>query len=142
MLEMNGTRGVRSGARAISGANSFSAEAIRPVWYAPPTGSARARNAPRLRASSSTAATAAGAPEMTACRAELMLATSTGLPGSLWSAHRSTTTSIGSPTMAPIAPGWARAAAAIERPRTATRSSATGQSRQPAATRAEYSPRL
>ena len=135
-LLMTGTRASRQVSPSNASASCSATPAIIGEWNAPETDSRRTRRAPADRIASSTRSSASWRPETTTWPGALSLATTSSVgrarpSTTAWTASRS------SPSTAAMPPS---PAPAISSARSATRRSAAGSSRTPAATRAAYSP--
>ncbi len=113
-------------------------------WKGAETASSVALRTPRSLASAIARSTARRWPATTVWPGALRLATAQTSPGTAASASRATaaTAAASSPRNAAIAPSPTGTASCISSPRRRTSRSAASKSSAPAATRAEYSPRL
>src|SRR5208283_5212356 len=110
-------------------------------WKGAETGSMTARLAPDCEAISTARLTAAASPEMTVWSGELRLAAVQTAPSAA-RLQASATTAVDTPRMAAMAPWPGGTASCMYWPRLWTRRTASANCSEPAATRAEYSPRL
>ncbi len=128
-----------TGVCASTSANLAAAPIINAQCDGTLTASLMARFAPAAEQRSIAASTAAAVPAITICPGALMFAADTTPPAS---AQHCATSGSSRPRIAAIAPAPAGTASCINRPRVCTRRTASAKSIAPAATNAEYSPRL
>ena len=138
---MTGMRGSVALSPRNSGAKRSATGCIRAQWNGALTVNEMTRFAPIRLATSPARRTASRAPEITICRGAFKLAGATISP-LLASSHACLTLLASKPSMAAIAPSPMGTASCIYLPRRFTIPSASANAIVPAATCAEYSPRL
>src|SRR5580698_7907073 len=140
-LVMSGIFSALNGVARKSGSRRRCAGIMRAQWKGAETGRITARLAPLCEAISTARFTAAAEPEMTVCSGEFKFA---GETISFSAAFlQMSATSVGErPRIAAMAPCPAGTASCMYFPRTRTNFTAAEKSTPPAATSAEYSPRL
>src|SRR5438094_2761285 len=140
-LLTRGASAARKEMRARSAASRSWAGAMIAEWKGADTGKRTAFRAPAAVQASAARSTAAASPAITIWPGPFMLAGLTTWP---WAASRQAFSTVGRPRpmMAAIAPWPAGTASCMYCPRRRTATTASFRSIAPAATRAEYSPRL
>ncbi len=111
-------------------------------WKGADTGSGRARLAPRSLASAIARSTAAACPAITVCSGRVVVRDRADFARGRGLAATSSTAVASRPRIAAIAPTPTGTASCIRSPRRRTSRTASAKSSAPAATSAEYSPRL
>ena len=140
-LAITSTSGARTVTSSRTRANPSAAGAISAQWNGALTANSTARLAPCSCASATARPTAPACPATTICPPPLRFAGDTTSPCPA-SVQTASTASGDRPNSAAIAPTPGGTAACISRPRSRTMRSASAKSSAPAATSAEYSPRL
>src|SRR5262250_486236 len=140
-LRATGTRGACAATRSSSAASRSAAGFMRAEWKGALTGKSTLFFPPRAAAALTARSTAPRCPAITICPGELMLATFTTSPWAA-SAQACSAAASSSPSSAAMAPVPTGTASCMNSPRLRTSRTASTKPRAPAATRAEYSPRL